>query len=610
MVVGLVTVKADSGIIDFANLSSLDQATDSVGVLPCTDKQFATIARRAHGEMVPVSGGPVKVATVLQSYDEDLENVYDACVSPFQIDKYEVTNAQYLEFWQSLPVSDRSNSYIRSTMYPYGWGPESLPFPAELAPVPVLGVRLAGAKAYAKWVGKRLPTPCEWCLAAFGRYGGNRPPEWTDRYMKARAAAWKRIIDAHLQYAHQHPEVIPGFIAVGGQLSPDWSRPTAEEFCQMPWFFMRPGFGAAAAWSHDCVKQITDSLFKDWVDPGYVLPVGSRSYDTSPCGAMDMIMNARELVIPGPHGPWKKLPTDHWPYADVDRYMQVDWVQAGLFKQPWFRVGEGAFDLGLPDSSSSLISAGNGEALVNVDQLVKTMPVYNTNLLISHPAHNEPANIGLVVVNPGAPFTAAALPLTSVDSPPPAEADGSLAGLYHPVSSYEFRMPSRRMSSASQNIQAGASGFVASDLGDYVRACGAVQEYSELLRPVDTCMVNLVAGPTLEVPYWASVGTWGYGAEFQINTQTPARRVGRVIVRGNTIANLGLNEWTSDATNIALTGAFASWSGGPDHFHTEMGRALAADARYQPNTRASNQGAPITFAPDTFLIPGGFRCAR
>ena len=51
-------------------------------------------------------------------------------------------------------------------------------------------------------------------------------------------------------------------------------------------------------------------------------------------------MNARELVLPGPHGLWKKLPNDHWPYADVDRYMQVDWVQAGLFKQPWLRVGE------------------------------------------------------------------------------------------------------------------------------------------------------------------------------------------------------------------------------------------------------------------------------
>ena len=51
--------------------------------------------------------------------------------------------------------------------------------------------------------------------------------------------------------------------------------------------------------------------------------------------------------------------------------------------------------------------------LVNVDQLVKTMLVYNTNLLISHPAHNEPVNIALVVVNPGAPFTDMALPPTA-----------------------------------------------------------------------------------------------------------------------------------------------------------------------------------------------------
>ena len=113
-----------------------------------------------------------------------------------------------------------------------------------------------------------------------------------------------------------------------------------------------------------------------------------------------------------------------------------------------------------------------------------------------------------------------------------------------------------------------------------------------MLRPVDTCMVNLVAGPTFEVPYWSSTGTWGYASTFQINSQTSARRVGRTIVRGNIISNVGLSEWTSDATNIALTGAFASWSGPPDHYHTEMGRAVAADARYQANTRASNQVNP------------------
>jgi hypothetical protein len=166
------------------------------------------------------------------------------------------------------------------------------------------------------------------------------------------------------------------------------------------------------------------------------------------------------------------------------------------------------------------------------------------------------------------------------------------------------------MSSASQNVQAGFTGFVAADLGDYVKACGAVQEYSEVLRPVDTCMLNLVPGPTFEIPYWTSIGTWGYGNTFQISSQAPARRVGRIILRGNSISDIGLNEWTSDATNIGLTGAFGSWSGGPDHYHMEMGRAVAVDAKYQVNTRVSNQTGPTGFAPDTFLIPGGFRCAR
>ena len=151
---------------------------------------------------------------------------------------------------------------------------------------------------------------------------------------------------------------------------------------------------------------------------------------------------------------------------------------------------------------------------------------------------------------------------------------------------------------------------MAADLGDYVKVCGAVQEYSEVLRPINTCVLNLVPGPTFEAPYWSGLGTWGYGNTFQISSQAPVRRVGRIIVRGATFSDVGLNEWTSDATNIGLTGAFASWAGGPDHYHAEMGRAAAQDARYQPNTRATNQIGPIGLAPDTFLIPGGFRCAR
>jgi len=642
MLVGMVTDSFDTAAAWYSNFDALDQVTNCVGALPTTDAKYEELIKKlppvivqptvvaadpnaganpadaqapadGHGDMVHIPGGPIKVPTVLKAYEADMEDVYDACMGPFDIDRYEVTNEQYLAFWQSLSTAARKDSHTVATLYPLGWGDENAPFSPDLARVPVLGVRLSGAKAYAAWVGKRLPTPYEWCLAAFGRYGGNRPPEWADKYMRARQLAWDNIVAAHITYARQHPEILPGFtiqpsITGAGNASVNWTRPFVEEFEQLPWFFMRPGYVAAAAWSHSTVKQMTESLFHDWVDPGYILPVGSRAYDRSPYGVMDMTMNARELVLPEPHGLWKKLPNDHWRFNDVDRYMEVDWVQGGLFTQPWHVDSGTIWDNGLPKSAEKMIGIDGLNGVINLDQFLKNSTFINTNLLISHPAHNEPGSYAMILMGGGAPVPDVSLPINSIDPPGLAEDDGKLLGLYHPVSSYAYRMLSRRLRSASQN--AGSSGdFVPADLGEYVTACSAVQEYSEQLRPVNTCMLNLIAGPAFDVVYWGSTGTWGMANTFQINNPTAGRRVGKTVVRGISIGDTGLNEWSSDATCIALTGAYADWANGPDHYHQEMGRRTAIDARYNLNVRNLNRlGA--RYSPDTFLIPGGFRCAR
>ena len=56
-------------------------------------------------------------------------------VAPFLIDKYEVTNAQYLEFWKSLPEKRRKDPDVQQTLYPLGWGPPTAPFPGDMASV-------------------------------------------------------------------------------------------------------------------------------------------------------------------------------------------------------------------------------------------------------------------------------------------------------------------------------------------------------------------------------------------------------------------------------------------------------------------------------------------
>ena len=80
-------------------------------------------------------GGPIMLPKVLNDLQLDLENSRIGCVAPFLIDKYEVTNAQYLEFWKSLPEKRRKDPDVQQTLYPLGWGPPTAPFPGDMASV-------------------------------------------------------------------------------------------------------------------------------------------------------------------------------------------------------------------------------------------------------------------------------------------------------------------------------------------------------------------------------------------------------------------------------------------------------------------------------------------
>lgn len=85
-------------------------------------------------------------------------------IAPFMIDQYEVSNAEYEAF---VLASDTS------VPAPTLWeGPRC---PLELRDLPVVGVTLAEAQAYAAWVGKRLPTAQEWMYAARGTTGRRFP---------------------------------------------------------------------------------------------------------------------------------------------------------------------------------------------------------------------------------------------------------------------------------------------------------------------------------------------------------------------------------------------------------------------------------------------------
>ncbi len=90
----------------------------------------------------------------------------------YYIDKYEVTNDDYKKFVEAT----------KHTL-PEHW--EGGNIPAGKGKHPVVFVTMEDAKAYAKWVGKRLPTEAEWEKAARGTDGRIFP--WGNKYKRKRA---------------------------------------------------------------------------------------------------------------------------------------------------------------------------------------------------------------------------------------------------------------------------------------------------------------------------------------------------------------------------------------------------------------------------------------
>lgn len=97
--------------------------------------------------------------------EEDERPLRTVRVEGFYLDVKEVTNQQY-------------GVFVRKTGHPAPahWGGK-MP-PREMAAYPVVCVSWHDASAYAKWVGKRLPTEVEWECAARGQKGLKYP--WGD----------------------------------------------------------------------------------------------------------------------------------------------------------------------------------------------------------------------------------------------------------------------------------------------------------------------------------------------------------------------------------------------------------------------------------------------
>ncbi|MCI4567789.1 SUMF1/EgtB/PvdO family nonheme iron enzyme [Lysobacter sp. CFH 32150] len=114
----------------------------------------------------------------------------------FHIDRYPVTNAQFLEFLQATDYWPRdAHNFLRhwrDGAPPRGWERK-----------PVTWVSIEDARAYAHWVGKRLPREWEWQYAAQGTDGRVYPwgNAWRDDAVpepcRARRMRAPDDVDAH-----------------------------------------------------------------------------------------------------------------------------------------------------------------------------------------------------------------------------------------------------------------------------------------------------------------------------------------------------------------------------------------------------------------------------
>src|SRR5205085_87524 len=84
----------------FIPFGLLYKATNCVSALPTPDSNPGgpEVTGVRFSPTVPVPGGKMRIPLAVVGEQPDMEGSAEACVAPFEIDQYEVTNEEYLAY--------------------------------------------------------------------------------------------------------------------------------------------------------------------------------------------------------------------------------------------------------------------------------------------------------------------------------------------------------------------------------------------------------------------------------------------------------------------------------------------------------------------------------